>query len=94
MPACCIAVASMFTWTDGLRPARRSCSNRGGMTTTNIRLPRSISVWASAEPISRGNLKRGGKNALNSSFDSGDPSSSTNAIEALLTSLEVPVACV
>ena len=38
--------------------------------------------------------KRGGENALISSSDSADWSSSANAIEALLTSFEVPLACV
>src|SRR6185437_1472358 len=58
MPACCMAVASMLTWMEGDLPARRSRSKRGGITTTNMKLPRSISACTSPGSIVSGSLNR------------------------------------
>src|SRR5262249_40416332 len=55
-----MAVASMFTWTDGLRPARRSRSKRGGVTTANMKRPWSMVGWTSLAAMYSGDWKGGG----------------------------------
>ena len=60
MLAWSMAVASMFTSTSALRPARRSCSYSGGISTTNMNRPASMASSTSPDLIIAGRWNRGG----------------------------------
>ena len=90
MPACIIAVASMFSWIAGCRPASASAWKREGMTMTKVWRPLSRLGSISAKEISSGGWNCGGSSASRMRAESCERSSSTIAIEALCSSCEMP----
>jgi len=78
-------VASTLSWMVGRRPASRSLWNSGGMSRAKVSIPASMRWSISGWAIMEGGMKKGGKKASAMRAESGERSSSTMAIAALLS---------
>ena len=85
-------VASTLSCNSGRFPASRSRWNSGGITSEKVSIPASIRASICAMSIWAGGMKYGGRNASATRRDSGEASSSTIPIVALLSDSGMAVA--